>query len=144
MRHASTTYSVPWTVLRAGAIDVIMSAHGVIENAKAQITTQRGLSPLCTYPYRLWIAGVYGRWSYHQTRFFCHNTRNGHRNDCKYLFYSYIRNGKLPTCQQKCQKGLWLDSKRQGYIEHQTSPGRLLYRNWESRENVYLDEHQFE
>ena len=103
-----------------------------------------GLSPLCTYPYRLWIAGVYGRWSYHQTRCFCHNTRNGHRNDCKYLFYSYIRNGKLPTCQQKCQKGLWLDSKLQGYIEHQTSPGRLLYRNWESRENVYQDEHQFE
>ena len=39
---------MPWTVLRAGAIDVIMRAHGVIENAKAQIITQRGLSPLCT------------------------------------------------------------------------------------------------
>ena len=44
MRHAGATYSVPWTILRAGAIYVIMRAHGVIENAKAQITTQRGLS----------------------------------------------------------------------------------------------------
>ena len=47
MRHASATYSVPWTVIRAGAIDVIMRAHGKIENAKAQTTTQKGLSLLC-------------------------------------------------------------------------------------------------
>ena len=49
MRHACATYPVPWAVLRAGVIDVIMRAHGVIENAKAQIITQRGLSPLCIY-----------------------------------------------------------------------------------------------
>ena len=47
MRHAGATYPVPRTVLRAGAIDVIMRAHGEIENAKAQITTQKGLSLLC-------------------------------------------------------------------------------------------------
>ena len=34
MRHAGATYSVPWTDLRAGAIDVIMRAHGVIEMQK--------------------------------------------------------------------------------------------------------------
>ena len=34
MRHASATYPVPWAVLRTGAIDVIMRAHGVIEMQK--------------------------------------------------------------------------------------------------------------
>ena len=34
MRHTGATYPVPWTVLRAGAIDVIMRAHGVIEMQK--------------------------------------------------------------------------------------------------------------
>ena len=34
MRHAGATYSVPWAVLRTGAIDVIMRAHGVIEMQK--------------------------------------------------------------------------------------------------------------
>ena len=34
MRHAGATYSVPWTVLRAGAIYLIMRAHGVIEMQK--------------------------------------------------------------------------------------------------------------
>ena len=39
MRHASTTYSVPWTVLRAGAIDVIMRAHNSLFIVPIKIAT---------------------------------------------------------------------------------------------------------